>query len=98
MYGKLENGILTYAPRNYRMADGRLITNFYKSETLMKQYGFKPVEDKKPNTLVNTYYEVESYTELEDKIIINYIIREMPQVPNVEERLMSVEKLLLNLL
>ena len=48
MYGKLNNGVLEFAPQNYKLSDGRLIVSINKSEALMKRYGFKEVVDNQP--------------------------------------------------
>ena len=64
MFGKLENGNLTYAPNIYQLeVDGELlsIVNFNKNIELMKKYGFKEVIDIVP-----------SYNEYEEAIIVGY--------------------------
>lgn len=99
MYGKLKEGVLSYAPVNYQLEDGRIITNFNQSEELMKQYGFKNVIDNQPVYDSKTQYlKVDDYTENETSITINYIINEILVTPTLEERLESVEEVILNLL
>lgn len=64
MFGKLENGNLTYAPNLYEIeVDGELlyIVNFNKNIELMKKYNFKEVIDIVP-----------SYNEYEEAIIVGY--------------------------
>lgn len=99
MYGKLKEGILSYVPINYELEDGRIITNFNQSEELMKQYGFKNVIDIQPVYDNKTQYlSVENYVENNDNITINYIINDIIVTPTYEERLASVEEVILNLL
>ena len=99
MYAKLNNGMLSHAQANYQLEDGRIITNFNKSEELMKEYGFKNVIDIQPAYDSKTQYlSVGSYIEDDTNITINYEICEMPSNPTFEERLASVEEVILNLL
>lgn len=99
MYGKLKEGTLSYAPVNYELEDGRIITNFNQDETLMKEYGFKNVIDNQPIYDNKTQYlSVEDYVENNTSITINYIINEILVTPTYEERLASVEEVILNLL
>lgn len=74
----LKNGMLEYAPVNYVLPDGRIITNFNKSETMMRKYGFKEVIDNQPQyDDVTEYLLIDSYTENEASITVNYIIKQM---------------------
>lgn len=99
MYAKLTEGVLSYAPVNYELEDGRIITNFNQDEELMKQYGFKNVIDNQPAYDSTTQYlKVEDYTESKENITINYIINGILVTPTYEERLASVEEVILNLL
>ena len=79
MFGKLENGNLTYAPNIYQLeVDGELlsIVNFNKNIELMKKYGFKEVIDIVPSH--NEYEEaiVIGYDEDDISITIKYEVRE----------------------
>lgn len=56
MYGRLENGVLEYAPSEYVDYEGNVIKDFNKSISLMRQYGYKPVVDIKPNYMYETQY------------------------------------------
>lgn len=95
MYAKLENGQLTYAPKNYKTPI-HLILNFNKNVKLMEQYGFKEVVDIKPTYNNSTQYlSVDSYTEDENTIVINYAVNDIeptPQEPTLEDRISKLEK------
>ena len=95
MYAKLENGQLTYAPKNYKTPT-HLILNFDKNTELMERYGFKEVVDIKPECNSATQYlSVDGYTENENAIVINYAIHEIeliPQEPTLEDRISKLEK------
>ena len=77
MYGKLIDGKLVYAPKNYLTDDNRMIFNFNNNVELMKNNGFKEVEDIVPSYDATTHYVIKvGYDEGEDKIIVNYEILE----------------------
>lgn len=99
MYGKLKEGVLSYAPINYELEDGGLIVNFNVSKELMEEYGYKNIIDNPPMCDIKTQYlTIKDYTEDETSIIINYEINDKIITPTIEERLLSVEEVLLNLL
>ena len=76
MFGKLIDGQLQYAQKNYDSEDG-LIVNFNTNEDVMKKYGFKPVTNVQPDyDLELEYLSVSGYTEEEDFIVVNYEIKE----------------------
>ena len=92
MYAKLNNGVLEYAPQNYKLSDGRTIVGFDKSVALMTRYGFKEVIDEKPNYNQETeYLIITGYTEQETTITIVYAIKQMDLV---EQELTTDEKIL----
>lgn len=73
-YGKLEDGKINYAPRNFITEDGQTILNFNSNEELMLEYGFKPIQEAdKP------YYPY-SISYKETKLVIKEII-----IPNILE-------------
>ena len=77
MYGKLIDGKLVYAPKNYLTDDNRMIFNFNNNVELMKNNGFKEVEDIVPSYDATTHYVIKvGYDEGEDKIIVNYEVLE----------------------
>ena len=77
MYGKLIDGKLVYAPKNYLTDDNRMIFNFNNNVELMKNNGFKEVEDIVPSYDANTHYVIKvGYDEGEDKIVVNYEVLE----------------------
>ena len=91
MYAKLNNGVLEYAPQNYKLNDGRTIVGFNKSIALMTRYGFKEVIDEKPNYNQETeYLVITGYTEQETTITIVYSIKQMDLV---EQELTIDEKI-----
>jgi uncharacterized protein YpmB len=78
MYAKLNNGVLEYAPQNYKLNDGRTIVGFNKSTALMTRYGFKEVVDQPPTYNVDTeYLVITGYTEQDTTITIMYAIKQM---------------------
>ena len=77
MYGKLIDGKLVYAPKNYLTDDNRMIFNFNNNVKLMKNNGFKEVEDIVPSYDATTHYVIKvGYDEGEDKIVVNYEVLE----------------------
>lgn len=98
MYGKIENGKLIYAPKDYILDDGRVINNFNNSTFFMKMFGFKLVIDNPPEVGENQYCVVSGYEDNGENITIKYEIKEMEEVPepitppSVEERLTKIEK------
>lgn len=98
MYGKIENGKLIYAPKDYVLEDGSVINNFNNSTFFMKMFGFKPVIDNPPMVEKNQYCVISGYEETEENITIKYeikIMEEEPQPiipPSIEERLSKIEK------
>ena len=91
MYAKLNNGVLEYAPQNYKLNDGRTIVGFNKSVALMTRYGFKEVIDEKPNYNQETeYLVIIGYTEQDTTITIVYAVKQMDLV---EQELTIDEKI-----
>lgn len=95
MYAKLENGQLTYVPKNYKTPT-HLILNFNKNVKLMEQYGFKEVVEVRPDYDYETQYLYEdNYTEDETHIYVNYVVKDIEpihQEPTLEERVEELEK------
>lgn len=61
--------------------------------------GYKFIIDKPPVYNSETQYlSVDNYTENKDSITIDYIINDITTTPTYEERLASVEEVILNLL
>ena len=91
MHAKLNNGVLEYAPQNYKLNDGRTIVGFNKSIALMTRYGFKEVIDEKPVYDTETeYLIITGYTEQETTITIVYAVKQMDLV---EQELTIDEKI-----
>lgn len=78
MLAKIINGVLRYAPSNYKTDNGQIIVNFNKNEDIMKQYGFKEVVDVRPDYDKDyQYIRVANYTEDDNAITINYEVVDM---------------------
>lgn len=95
MFGKLENGNLTYAPTNLKLENGVIIVNLNKNITLMKKYGYKEIIDIQPGYDVNTQYlTIGGYSETDTEIIVNYTINEMVinNTPTLEDRVKELEE------
>lgn len=95
MFGKLENGNLTYAPTNLKLENGGIIVNFNKNIDLMKKYGYKEVIDIQPSYDVSMQYlTIEGYSETDTEIIVNYAINEIEVSDelSVTDRLIIVEE------
>lgn len=92
-YAILKNGVLHYAPLNYKNPKGNLITNFNKNKNLMKNNGYKEVIHQKPTYDENIEYIVISgYTETENNIIINYEIKQKVIEPTLEEKIEKLQE------
>ena len=97
MYGKLIDGKLVYAPKNYLTDDNRMIFNFNNNVELMKNYGFKEVEDIVPSYDATTHHVIKvGYNEDVDKIIVNYEVLEN-ELPHAK-KLMNQQKLAMSFL
>lgn len=95
MYAKLKNNKLIYAPKNYDTGDN-LILNFNKNMNLMKKHGFKEVIDTKPEyNNATQYIVVGSYSEDDNTISINYVIKDLAidETPTLEQRIAELEKM-----
>lgn len=85
MLAKIINGVLSYAPTNYKTDNGQLIVNFNKNEDIMRKYGYKEVIDISPTYDKDSQYiHVTSYTEDDTTITINYEVIDYP-VPEPTE-------------
>ena len=97
MYGKLIDGKLVYAPKNYLTDDNRMIFNFNNNVELMKNNGFKEVEDIVPSYDATTHYVIKvGYDEGEDKIIVNYEV--LKKELTYAEKLTSQQELAMSFL
>lgn len=78
MYGKLVNGEIEYAPKEYTDSNGEIISNFNRSISAMKKYGYKPIKDHKPRYDVDTQYcEFIGYIESKDYIKCEYRVEDI---------------------
>lgn len=90
-YGILENGILKYAPRNFKTKDS-LILNFNKNVDLMIKYGYKKVIDIKPSYDVSIQRIVSNgYKENVNSIIILYSVVDIEKKVTLEDRIKELE-------
>ena len=97
MYGKLIDGKLVYAPKNYLTDDNRMIFNFNNNVELMKNNGFKEVEDIVPSYDATTHYVIKvGYDGGEDKIVVNYEVLEKELT--YAEKLVSQQELAMSFL
>lgn len=75
-----------YAPKNYRLPDGRLIVNFNRSVACMVKYGFKLVKDERPIYNYETHYiTLDKYVEEGECIRITYKTIKIPIYEEVEQ-------------
>lgn len=85
MFGRLVNGKLQIATRQFKTEEGRMILNFNKSENKMKEFGFKEVIDIRPVFDSETQFlNVLKYNETEDAIEIIYQVVDKPEEPVAE--------------
>ena len=94
VYAKLNNGIITYAPKSLRTENGQLIVNFNRNVELMKKYNYKEVLDIKPVFNKETQYlHVLGYREDEVNIFVDYEIIELGKPgPSLEDRVSALEQ------
>lgn len=79
MYGKLIDGKLVYAPKNYLTDDNRMIFNFNNNVELMKNNGFKEILFDTLEYDVETQITVEDgYEETDDIITVKYKVIDRP--------------------
>lgn len=94
-YAIMVDGVPQYAPSKYLLPDGRVITNFDKSEALMVKYGYKKVIDTPPAYDPATQYVViDSYVESASEITIGYSVKEISAIdhePTIEEQVMALK-------
>ncbi len=92
MYGILKNGILSYAPKNYKTKDGYIL-NFNSDISLMKKYGFKEVINIPPVVNSEThYYSLKGYEELETSIKLIYEVKEFTKENTLDEEVERIDK------
>lgn len=109
MFGRLVNGKLQIATRQFKTEEGRMILNFNKSENKMKEFGFKEVIDIRPVFDSETQFlNVLKYNETEDAIEIIYQVVDKPveeepvveptpeevQISELKERINSLEAII----
>lgn len=98
MYGKLIEGKINYAPVNFMTPDNRLILNFNKNVSLMKEFGFKLVIEDIPSYNTNEYVlYIYEYIETDDSITIVYKTRKKPiyddpELTSIKNRLYELEQ------
>lgn len=91
MYGKLINGEIQYAPKDYILGNGKILFNFDSDVALLKKYKYKLIEDEKPDYNKNTQFLViDSCVENDNTIIINYAIKDN-DIPKTSEELLQLK-------
>lgn len=92
-FGILKNGMLNYAPKNYKNSNGNFIVNFNKNEELMKSKGYKIVIEEKPDyNNISEYITISGYEETEDRIIVKYEIRKIEISESHDEKINKLDK------
>lgn len=93
MYGKIINGKIVYAPKNFVTSNGALIINFNKNIELMKKHGFLEVEDVRPVYNPN-YQEIipNGYDISDNKIKVLYMVIDIPTSINLRETISLEER------
>lgn len=93
MFAKLNDGVLQYAPKNYKNSNGNIIVNFNKNEELLRNYGYKIIINEKPIFNKETeYLAIIGYEETEDSIIINYEIKEIVYTKTLDEKVEELKE------
>lgn len=92
MYGILKNGVLSYAPKNYKIKDGYIL-NFNNDISLIKKYGFKEVINIPPVINQEThYYSLKGYEETEECINVLYEVKEIVKETTLDEDIKRIDK------
>lgn len=96
MYGKLENGILQYAPKNVTCGDKRIINPL--EETLLS-LGYLPIADTEPPRAETGTHTVGRWEQTETEIVKVWTVEEdEPAEPTAEERLAALESAMLEMI
>lgn len=69
-YGKLINGVVEYAPKNYITDDGKTILNLDKNPKLLNKLGYKLIVDKSTPDYDPSYQDISSEWIEEDTQIV----------------------------
>lgn len=86
MYGKLKDGAIIYAPKNYVTSEGKMIFNFNTDIALMQEYGFKDVINIMPSYDVETQViRHTGFVETDTTITYQYVVE--GRVLTVDEQL-----------
>ena len=90
MFAKIINGVLHYAPVNYKTDLGHVIVNFNTNEEMMLQYGYKNVIGIKPDYNKETQYlKISGYTDNGDNITVEYEVVDKPTPEPTEWELLA---------
>ena len=80
IYGKLSNGILSYAPKDYITENQVVIENFNIKEDLLMEFGYKMVIDEKPNyDKESQFLTLKGYIETDKYIECQYDVNDKPK-------------------
>lgn len=100
MYGKIVDGAVQPAPRDFDTGKGKVIYGFNKNPLLMEKYGYKPLVENIPDHDPNLYEpKFKDYIENENNIVVNYIIiaKELSseaQIQDLQEQLSAMQEAL----
>ena len=96
MYGKLENGNLTFAPRSVVVEDKRIIN---PDEKTLFSLGWLPVVMTEAPETEEGFYPVSHYEERDGRIVRVWTVEAEPvQEPTTEERLEALESAMLEMI
>lgn len=96
MYGKLENGTLTFAPKSVIVGDKRIINP--DEETLLS-LGWLPVDMTEAPETEEGFYPVPHYEEQDGRIVRVWTVEAEPiHEPTTEERLAALESAMLEMI
>jgi hypothetical protein len=101
MYGKIIDGVLEYAPKNFSLPNGQMIINFNRNENIMKKYGYKELVNQIPAYEPDTQdVYISKYVENDNNIIIVYEVCDIPvkesptdiKIAELENRIFMLEE------
>lgn len=94
MYGKLINGELFPAPKDFIDGNGKVILDFDTNIEALTQHGYKQIVRDIPEYDSNTQYlALAGYEESVDKITVNYLVMNNTQEPGekLKEKIKELE-------
>jgi hypothetical protein len=96
MYGKLENGSLTFAPKSVVVGDKRIIN---PDEKTLFSLGWLPVVMTEAPQAEKGFYALSHYEEQDGRIVRVWTVEAEPiHEPTTEERLEALESAMLDMI